>query len=103
MSLKFRAASLAVCAILVVIGVVGCREESAKSARAAQSSDPPEVTVANPVQKLIADNYFYTGRTEALDSVDIRARVTGFLDSINFKDGDEVEKDMLLFVIDPRP
>jgi RND family efflux transporter MFP subunit len=103
MSLKIRAASMAVCALLIVIGIAGCREESAKSAPAAQSSDPPEVTVANPVEKMIADNYFYTGRTEALDSVDIRARVTGFLDSINFKDGDEVEKDKLLFVIDPRP
>ncbi len=45
----------------------------------------------------------YQGRIEAVDSVEVRARVNGYLDSVNFKDGDEVKQGDLLFVIDPRP
>ena len=45
----------------------------------------------------------FTGRTDAVESVDVRARVTGYLDKVAFKEGDEVKKDDLLFKIDPRP
>ncbi|MBS0262512.1 MAG: efflux RND transporter periplasmic adaptor subunit [Planctomycetes bacterium] len=93
------------CSLVLSVGLLaaGCRNEPATGASPLERSAPPEVTVARPVLKKVQDEFFYTGRTEAVDSVDIRARVTGFLDSINFVDGDEVEKDKLLFVIDPRP
>jgi multidrug efflux system membrane fusion protein len=64
---------------------------------------PPPVTVAQPVQKTITEWDEYTGRFEALATVDVRARVSGFIDSIHFKDGQIVKKGDLLFIIDQRP
>jgi RND family efflux transporter MFP subunit len=64
---------------------------------------PPEVTVCLPVTDYVTDYEEFTGRTEAIFSVEIRARVTGYLDKVYFKDGDEVKKDDPLFEIDPRP
>ncbi len=59
--------------------------------------------VAHPLQKQIVDWDDYVGQFIAVDSVDIRPRVTGYLQTIAFKDGQVVKKGQLLFVIDPRP
>jgi RND family efflux transporter MFP subunit len=64
---------------------------------------PPPVTVAKPIKKEIIEWDEYTGRTGAVESVDIRPRVSGYIDNITFKAGDRVYKGDLLFVIDPRP
>lgn len=64
---------------------------------------PLPVTVASPIVKKIVEWDEYTGRFEATNRVEIRARVSGFLESVHFKDGDLVAKGDLLFVIDPRP
>ena len=64
---------------------------------------PPPVTVAKPVVKEIVEHDEFTGRFEAIESVEIRARVNGYLDSVHFRDGAIVNRDDLLFVIDPRP
>jgi multidrug efflux system membrane fusion protein len=64
---------------------------------------PPAVTVNQPLFKDVVEWDQYQGRLDAVESVEIRARVNGYLQSINFKDGDEVKKGDLLFVIDPRP
>ena len=64
---------------------------------------PPPVTVSKPVQKSITEWDEYTGRFTAVETVEIRARVSGFIESIHFKDGQIVKKGDLLFVIDPRP
>jgi RND family efflux transporter MFP subunit len=64
---------------------------------------PPIVFVAHPLQKQIVDWDDYVGRFEAIDSVDVRPRVTGYLQAIAFRDGQVVRKGQLLFVIDPRP
>jgi RND family efflux transporter MFP subunit len=64
---------------------------------------PPEVTVATPLQKEVVDWDDFVGRFEAVDQVDIRPRVSGYLQTIGFKDGEVVKKGQLLFVIDPRP
>ena len=69
----------------------------------AGAAPPPPVTVSKPIQKKITEWDEYTGRFEALATVDIRARVSGFIDSIHFRDGQVVQKGDLLFVIDPRP
>ena len=61
------------------------------------------VTVNQPVARDVVEWDQYQGRLDAVESVEIRARVNGYLESINFKDGDEVKKGDLLFVIDPRP
>ena len=64
---------------------------------------PPPVTIAKPVQKVIVEWDEFTGRTEAVESVNITPRVSGYIDNITFRAGDMVNKGDLLFVIDPRP
>ncbi len=64
---------------------------------------PPEVAVASPIVREVTDYADFTGRTEAVEVVDLRARVTGYLTKMPFKEGAEVKKGDLLFEIDPRP
>ena len=64
---------------------------------------PPTVVVAKPLQTKLTDWDDYVGRFEAINSVDVRPRVTGYLQAIAFRDGQIVKKGQLLFVIDPRP
>jgi RND family efflux transporter MFP subunit len=63
----------------------------------------PPVTVSHPLQKEITEWDEYTGQFAAVESVEIRARVSGYLTEIHFTDGQIVKKGDLLFVIDPRP
>ena len=87
-------------AIVLFFGVLaGCDNKQASNA----SPPPPSVTVSQPLQKTITEWDEYTGRFEALATVDVRARVSGFIDSIHFNDGQIVKQGDLLFVIDPRP
>lgn len=64
---------------------------------------PAPVTVALPVQKDVVDYIEFTGTTQAVASVDIRARVQGFLESIHFREGAIINKGDLLYIIDPKP
>src|SRR5262245_43620943 len=64
---------------------------------------PPKVTVSQPNIRDVVEWEEYTGRLEAAESVEVRARVSGYLQSFHFKDGAMVKKGDLLFVIDPRP
>lgn len=66
---------------------------------------PPaaEVEVEAPSEQTITDWLSYTGQFEAVEAVDVRARVSGYLQEVHFEDGDQVEKGELLFTIDPRP
>ncbi|KTD52463.1 HlyD family transporter secretion protein [Legionella rubrilucens] len=84
--------------LLPVLLVAGCGSSPANNATA-----PAEVDVAHPLAKKIVDLDEYTGRFQAIEEVDIRARVTGYLDAIRFKDGQLVEKGDVLFIIDQRP
>jgi multidrug efflux pump subunit AcrA (membrane-fusion protein) len=63
----------------------------------------PAVTVAHPERREVVDWDEYTGRFEAVEHVDIRARVAGYLESVHFRDGQLVKQGDLLFTIDPRP
>jgi RND family efflux transporter MFP subunit len=63
----------------------------------------PNVTVANPVKRVVTDQDEYVGRFVAIDSVEVRARVSGYLDRIEFTDGQLVKEGDLLFVVDKRP
>lgn len=69
----------------------------------APGGPPPKVTVAKPVVKDVIEYDEFTGRFAALDSVDVRARVSGYLERVGFTDGAIVKKDDVLFVIDKRP
>jgi RND family efflux transporter MFP subunit len=88
-------------AFLLVIAdlLIGCDGKPAASSAPA----PPPVTVAQPLQKTITEWDEYTGRFAAVASVEVRARVSGFIDTVHFKDGQVVKQGDLLFVIDPRP
>jgi RND family efflux transporter MFP subunit len=70
---------------------------------AATPPPPPQVTVSQPVARAVIEWDGYTGRLEAVESVEVRARVSGYLQSVHFTDGAVVKKGALLFVIDPRP
>lgn len=63
----------------------------------------PTVSVAHPIQREVVEWDEYTARLQSPHSVEIRARISGALDSVNFRDGQMVEAGELLFVIDPRP
>ena len=76
--------------------------QSAEPAAGA-SMPPPQVTVATPVHQEIVEWDEFTGQFAAVEYVELRARVSGYLESIHFQDGQIVKKGDLLFVIDPRP
>ena len=63
---------------------------------------PPKVTVAKPLQQEVTDYLEFTGTTRGYEEVEVRARVSGFLQSMHFTPGTRVEKGDLLFLIDPR-
>jgi len=86
-----------VLAILLACGSFGC-----KPANSYAPPPPPEVTVAHPIRKVVTRYLESTGTTEAYESVELRARVPGFLDQFNFKPGSAVKKGELLFTIDKR-
>lgn len=67
------------------------------------AAPPPTVTVANPLIQPITEWDEFTGRFQATETVDVRARVSGYLQEVNFDDGAMVELGDVLFVIDPRP
>jgi RND family efflux transporter MFP subunit len=64
---------------------------------------PPAVTVAKPVKRTVFDYDEYVGRFTAINSVEVRARVSGYLEGLHFKDGQIVKQGDLLFTIDKRP
>jgi len=75
----------------------------ARCANEAPSAAPPTVDVARPLVREVVDWDDYTARIEAVDRVEVRARVNGYLESVHFADGELVDQGDLLFVIDPRP
>jgi RND family efflux transporter MFP subunit len=87
--------------LLLSAGLSACSEE--KSAAQAAPPPPPQVTVAKPIRKVVSDYDEYVGRFVALDFVEVRARVSGYLDKIHFTDGQMVKVGDPLFTIDRRP
>jgi len=83
------------CLTLALAG--GCRRAEPPS------PPPPKVVVAKPVVRDIVEWDEYTGRTQALEAVEVRPRVTGYVQSIQFADGANVKEGDPLFVVDPRP
>jgi RND family efflux transporter MFP subunit len=90
-----------VAAAILGVATAGCSEGQPQQSKG--PPPPPTVTVAKPVRKLVVDEDEYVGRFVAVDSVEIRARVGGYLDKINFTDGQMVKEGDVLFVIDRRP
>jgi RND family efflux transporter MFP subunit len=84
---------------LAALTVAGCSNAPKQGA----APPPPTVTVARPTQRTVVDQDEYVGRFTAIDSVEVRARVSGYLDQVNFTDGQMVKAGDLLFTIDKRP
>jgi len=98
----FAAPTLLVLATLGLVGgLAGC--EPAQPRAAAGPPASPQVTVAKPTRRLIADYDEYVGRFVPVDSVEVRARVSGYLDAVHFQDGQIVKTGDPLFTIDRRP
>lgn len=93
--------ALAVSAALLaaLVGLSGCRSD----ATTAPQAPAPQVSVASALERDVTEWDEFTGRLEAVESVEIRPRVTGYIESVNFTEGSTVRKGDLLFVIDPRP
>jgi len=81
------------------LGLTGCARAPSETPPAA----PPPVAVSYPVEREVTDYADFTARTAAVDSVELRARVSGYLEKVNFKEGALVKKGDVLFKIDPRP
>ena len=90
---------LSVLVITFCLALGGCKREPPALA----ATPPPVVMVSQPVERQITDYYEYTARTAAVKAVEVRARVSGYLVKINFRDGSMVKTGDLLFQIDPRP
>jgi RND family efflux transporter MFP subunit len=86
------------CWFVGLLPLVGC----AKPVAVAPTAKLPEVLVGKPVVREVVDFEVFTGRTEASERVDIRSRLTGYLDRTYFREGDLVKEGDLLFLIDPR-
>jgi RND family efflux transporter MFP subunit len=101
MSLRFHPAQALGLAAMVVLAALlaSCGDAQQKQGGA----PPPLVTVAAPVKRMVSDSDEYVGRFVAVNSVEVRARVSGYLESVHFKDGQMVKKGDLLFTIDKRP
>ncbi len=80
------------------LALAGCARAPSEATDAAR----PSVTVSYPVEREVTDHADFTARTAAVDSVELRARVSGYLDKVNFKEGALVQKGDVLFEIDPR-
>src|SRR5712671_3669858 len=81
------------------LGLTGC----AKAPSGAPPASPVQAMVSYPVEREVTDYADYTGRTAAVDSVEVRAHVWGYLDKVNFKEGALVKKGDVLFELDTRP
>lgn len=101
-SFSFTAPAAVVLAIAAALSMTGCGGNAAARA-AAVAPPPPQVDVAQVVARRVTEFDEFTGRFEAVERVEIRPRVSGYIASVNFAEGREVKKGDVLFVIDPRP
>lgn len=86
-------------ALIPLIVLAGCGDKPQQQA----APPPPNVTVANPIKRTVTDWDEFTGRFEAVEEVQVRARVGGFVTSVEFRDGALIRKGDLLYTIDARP
>jgi membrane fusion protein, multidrug efflux system len=91
----------AVAAVLAILTLTlaGCEQPASQAA----APPPPPVTVAEPVKRTVTDWDEFTGRFEAVEEVQVRPRVGGYVTSVEFQDGAIVHAGDLLYVIDSRP
>ncbi len=96
-----RHSLLLVLLCLCLVTAAGCKGNQAQ--QGSTSSEPPGIPVSHPLENLVTDYEEFTGRTDAVQVADIRARVTGYVTKSPFREGSEVREGDLLYEIDPRP
>ncbi len=101
MSWAPRTVRIVFAALLSATIAAGCSESQTPAAPA--QPPLPAVTVAKPVQRTVVNRDEYVGRFVAVDAVEVRARVSGYLERVHFTDGQVVKEGELLFTIDRRP
>lgn len=103
MSFVKRSPGPALAGFLAVAVSLSACDQAPPAQAAAAAPPPPPVETAAPLVRPVTEWDEYTGRFEAIERVDLRARVSGYLDAAHFRDGQMVRKGDLLFSIDPRP
>lgn len=93
-----RTVKIVTASAIMAAALYGCSQRSE-----AQAPPAPSVTVATPLVRAVQDWDEFTGRFEATQSVEVRARVGGYVQGVHFRDGDYVRRGQLLFTLDPRP
>lgn len=97
------ASSRAVIPFLLIMALLAGCEANSDEAAAPSSPPPPEVDVAEMVAQPVVLSESFTGRVEAAETVELRARVSGYIQEVAFEEGELVEQGDLLFLIDQRP
>lgn len=100
--LLFGSSALAV-AIVSALWLSAAGSSASHAAEPAAAPPAPEVTVAQVLLRPVSDANAFTGRIQAVDTIQIKPRVSGYVDSVHFREGSSVKKGDLLFTIDPRP
>ncbi|MGP9766002.1 efflux RND transporter periplasmic adaptor subunit [Halomonas sp. AOP13-D3-9] len=98
---RFASSRTVIPFLLITILLAGCEAKSEEAA--VPSQPPPEVDVAEIVAQPVVLSESFTGRVEAAETVELRARVSGYIQEVAFEEGELVEQGDLLFLIDPRP
>lgn len=101
MKRNFAAGYLVIISVLTIF-LAGC-EETPQASGAAGAMPTSMVEAARPLEKEVTEWDEFTGRLAAVELVEIRPRVGGYLESVHFKEGTMVKKGDLLYIIDPRP
>lgn len=89
--------------VSAAILLAGCGKATSEANANQGGAGPPQVSVAPVTKRVVQEFDEFTGRLEAIDTVEIRARVAGTLDKVHFREGQKVKKGEVLFTIDPRP
>lgn len=98
---RFASSRAVIPFLLIMVLLTGCEAKSEEAA--ASAPPPPEVDVAEVVAQPMVLSESFTGRVEAAETVELRARVSGYIQEVAFEEGELVEQGDLLFLIDPRP
>ncbi len=100
---RIRARRARTSLFLVSLAVAGLFAACTRTAAQQAPPPPPQVTVASVIERDVTEWDEFTGRLQAVDSVEIRPRVSGYVSAVRFSEGATVRKGDLLFLIDPRP
>jgi RND family efflux transporter MFP subunit len=103
-TIAIRAAVLAALGIAIALPLaLASHDADTAGAAQPQAAQGPQVSVAQVIEQQVTDFQQFTGRIEAVERVELRPRVAGYIESVAFREGAEVRKGDVLFVIDPRP